>query len=75
VCGCIVNPTGAAAIYTNSNHPEQAALVWGLAAKASCTQSGSDSPVEGVGLMPFIDVGTFLVAADLRSSLRAQAPR
>jgi hypothetical protein len=58
------------AIIRNKQH-----WFWGLAAKALCAQSGSDSPVEGVGLMPFIDVGTFLVAAYLRSRLRAQAPR
>jgi hypothetical protein len=31
--------------------------------RAPCTQNASDSPAEGVSLMPFIQVGTFLVAA------------
>jgi hypothetical protein len=57
-------------MHINTNHTDPLALARALATKTSCTESGSDSSAERVGLMPFIGVGTFLVAAYLRSSLQ-----
>ncbi|MGA2861653.1 MAG: hypothetical protein ACLQFF_03700 [Steroidobacteraceae bacterium] len=66
----IVVLPGAAAMHINTNHTNRLALARVRAAKTPCTQSGSDSSAERVGLMPYIGVGTFWVAALLRSSLR-----
>jgi len=52
----------------NATHMHRPAPPRTLAAKAPCTLRGSNSSAEGVGLMPFIGVGTFWVAALLRSS-------
>jgi hypothetical protein len=49
------------------------ALVWDLA-RAPYTRSRKDSTGD-VRLLPFIDVGTFLVAAYMRSSQSPKAPR
>jgi hypothetical protein len=52
----------------NENRMNHSVRPWTLAAKAPCTQSGRVSTAGGVGLMPFIGVGTFWVAALLGSS-------
>jgi hypothetical protein len=52
----------------NANRTHHPVRPWTLAAKAPCAQSGCISSAEGVGLMPFIGVGTFWVAALLGSS-------
>ena len=57
-------------MHININHADRLALVRARAAKTPCTQSGGDSSAERVGLMPYIGVGTFWVAALLQSSLR-----
>jgi hypothetical protein len=62
-------------MHTKSTQPDQLALTCDLATKAPYPQSRNDSPAGGVGLMPFIGVGTFLVAAHLRLSLPRVAPR
>jgi len=43
------------------------ALVCALAPVTACTQREADSPAEQVSMMPSIGVGTFLLAAYLRS--------
>ena len=53
-------------MHINTNHTDRLALARTLATKTPCTQSGSNSSAEGVGLLPFIGVGTFWVAALLR---------
>jgi hypothetical protein len=62
--------TGAAAMHINTHNADRLALARALADKTPCIESGSDSAAGRVGLMPYIGVGTFLVAALLRSSLR-----
>ena len=57
-------------MHINTHHADRLALAWPLADKTPCIESGSDSAAEPVGLMPYIGVGTFLVAALLRSSRR-----
>jgi hypothetical protein len=55
-------------MHINANHMDRLAPTRTLTDKTPCTQSGSNSSAEGVGLMPFIGVGTFWVAALLRSN-------
>jgi hypothetical protein len=62
-------------MHINTNHADQIALAWDFAGKKTSAPSGSDSPPESVSLMPFIHVGTFLVAAYLRTSPPVKALR
>jgi hypothetical protein len=62
-------------MHTNGKHLDQDALAWDLTIRAPFTRRSNDSPAVGVSLLPFIDVGTFLVAAYLRSCLRPKALR
>jgi hypothetical protein len=57
-------------MHSNSNYVDQASIVRALTGNAPSARSGCDSPAEDVGLMPFIHVGTFLVASYLRSRPR-----
>jgi hypothetical protein len=57
-------------MHTKGHHPHQDAQTRGLGAEAPQTKRRNDSPPDTVDLMPFIDVGTFFVAAYLRPSLR-----
>jgi hypothetical protein len=54
-------------MHINTKQADQMALVCALAPVTSGTQRGADSAAERVSLMPYIGVGTFLVAAYLRS--------
>jgi hypothetical protein len=71
----IVSPSGAAAMHINTNHTDQVTLACDFEGKKAIAPSGSDSPPKGVSLMPFIHVGTFLVAAYLRTTQPVKAPR
>jgi hypothetical protein len=62
-------------MHTNGKHLDHDALAWDLAIKAPFTRSGNDPSAVRVSLLPFIDVGTFLVAAYLRPCLRPKALR
>jgi hypothetical protein len=55
-------------MHIDANPTDRLALTRTLRAKTPRAQSGSNSPAEGVGLIPFIGVGTFWVAALLRSN-------
>jgi hypothetical protein len=54
---------------TYAIHTGQAALALALAARTSGPESAIDSAVARTGRLPFIGIGTFLVAAYLSSSL------
>jgi hypothetical protein len=58
-------------MHINTNQMHRLAPTRTLTAKAPRAQSGSNLSAEGVGLMPYIGVGTFWVAALLRSSQRS----
>jgi len=57
-------------MHTKSHHPHQDAEARGLGTKAPHTQRRNDPPADSAELMPFIEVGTFFVAAYLRLNLR-----
>jgi hypothetical protein len=61
-------------MHINTNHKDRSAQRRALTAKTPFTQSGSNSPAEGADLMPFIGVGTFWVAALLRSGPHSDKP-
>jgi hypothetical protein len=56
-------------------HAGQSALTRTHADKTSCAGRRGESSVQQVDLLPYIGVGTFLVAALLRPSPRVQPPR
>jgi hypothetical protein len=60
-------------MHTKSHHPHRDTQARSLGTKARHTQRRNDSPADSVDLMPFIDVGTFFVAAYLRLNLRTIA--
>jgi hypothetical protein len=60
-------------MHTKSHHPHRDTQTLSLRTNAPHTQRRNDSPADSVDLMPFIDVGTFFVAAYLRLNLRAIA--
>jgi hypothetical protein len=60
-------------MHSKGHHPHQDAQARSLGSKAPHTKRRNDSAADSVDLMPFIDVGTFFVAAYLRLNLRTIA--
>jgi hypothetical protein len=56
-------------MHIHAIHAAQAALALSLAARVSGSQDAADCAQARAGRLPFIGVGTFLVAAYLGSSL------
>jgi hypothetical protein len=62
-------------MHSKGQHPHQDAQARGLQSRALHTKRRNESPADSMDLMPFIDVGTFFVAAYLRLNLHTIASR
>ena len=60
---------------TNGTHADSLELTRSLSAQTARVKSSGVSSTEHVGLMPYIGVGTFFVAALLNQPARARAYR